>query len=387
MGWLRRLNHFLERRWVTPAYAGVLLLGMTLFLFAAAVNSMAGWLYVITGMILGLLIVAAILPPRHLRGIVLERAPVAPVHVGDRLRLHLYVTNATTSPRNSLQVIDRLPRALWSPTQSQPPQQAIAEILPHHTYDWQYDLIPHRRGVYDWQWVSLRTASPLGLFWCQRQVSVPSQLVVYPQVLQLHQCPLLDQLGQELSQDWRDRQHHLHVAQEGITRSLRPYRWGDPLRLVHWRTSARYGELRVREFDTFSGGNTITIALDTTRRWQEEDFEQAVIAAASLYVYSQQQQIPVQFWSAATGMVHGQAAVLRTLADIQPQATVAPYPIDPILWLTSESSTLDQLPPGSVTLLWGSQALPPQPRILYIHGDRPLSLQLQASPSTCYVPL
>jgi len=379
MPWLRRLNQFLERRWVTPAYAGLLLLGLNIFLFAAAVNSMAGWLYVITGLILGLLVVAAILPPRHLRGLVLERGAVEPVYAGDRLRLSLLVTNATSSLRSGLQVWDRLPRALWSPIQGEHPQQAIAEILPRDTYCWQYELTPQRRGVYTWQQVSVRTASPLGLFWCQRQMSVPTQLVVYPQVLPLQRCPLLDQLGQELSQDWRDRQHHLHVAQEGITRSLRPYRWGDPLRLVHWRTSARYGELRVREFDTFSGGNAITIALDTRPHWQDDDFEQAVIAAASLYVYSQQQQIPVQFWSAATGIVRGKTAVLRTLAEIQPRPEIPNYPIDPLLWLTATCPAPDQLPPGSVTLLWCIQPPSRQSGILCIDCDRSLALQLQTS--------
>lgn len=379
MAWLHRLNQFLERRWVTPAYAGLLLLGMNLFFFAAAVNSMAGWLYVITGIVLGLLVSAAILPPQQLRGLLVEREATAPVHVGDCLRLSLLITNANRTPRSGLQVIDRVPRPLWCPSQHEYPQQAIAEILPHQTYCWQYELTPPRRGIYNWQQVSLRTASPLGLFWCQRQVSAPQQVVIYPQVLHLQQCPLLDQLGQELSQEWRDRQHHLRVAHEGITRSLRPYRWGDPLRFVHWRTSARYGELRVREFDTFSGGNAITIALDTCSHWQEDDFEQAVIAAASLYVYSQQQQIPVQFWSPTTGIVRGQAAVLRTLAELQPQATSAPYPIDPILWLTPVASTLKQLPAGSVTLLWDMPSPLPQQAVLYIDRNRPLGLQLQGS--------
>jgi hypothetical protein len=42
-------------------------------------------------------------------------------------------------------------------------------------------------------------------------------------------------------------------ATEGITRALRPYRWGDPIRLVHWRTSARFGDLRIRELEVTLG--------------------------------------------------------------------------------------------------------------------------------------
>ncbi|URR34367.1 DUF58 domain-containing protein [Thermosynechococcus sp. HN-54] len=378
---LRRLSQSLEERWVTPAYAGLLLLGMNLFLFAAAINSMAGWLYVITGIIFGLLLVAAILPPRYLRGLVLERAKLDPVHAGDRLRLTVLLTNATQKPRHNLQVIDPVPRALWSATQREAPQQAIERLPPQETITWQYDLIPPRRGIYEWQQLILRTAAPLGLFWCRRAFPVPQQVVVYPQVLQLQQCPLLDQLGQEISQEWRDRQHHLHVAQEGITRALRPYRWGDPLRLVHWRTSARYGELRVREFDTFSGGNAVTVALDTRPHWSGEDFEQAVIAAASLYLYSLQQKIPVQFWSPATGMLHGQSTVLRELAAIAPCPTLAEYPLDSLVWLTSDWASPDSLPVGSFTVLWGEPPPRRQGGFLWIDRDRPLGMQLQAAVS------
>jgi uncharacterized protein (DUF58 family) len=55
-------------------------------------------------------------------------------------------------------------------------------------------------------------------------------------------------------------------ATEGITRSLRPYRWGDPTRLIHWRTSARYGELRVRELEKVTTDQEVLIGLDTMAR-------------------------------------------------------------------------------------------------------------------------
>nr|WP_231939937.1 DUF58 domain-containing protein [Dolichospermum compactum] len=57
-----------------------------------------------------------------------------------------------------------------------------------------------------------------------------------------------------------------------LLRSLRPYRINDPTRLIYWRTSARYGELRVRELEVITGGQEILIAIDSSFQWQQELF-------------------------------------------------------------------------------------------------------------------
>ncbi|NJO50369.1 MAG: DUF58 domain-containing protein, partial [Leptolyngbyaceae cyanobacterium RM2_2_4] len=57
----QQINHWLETRWVKPAFSGWLLAGLSLFFFAAATNTMAGWLYVISGVIFALLAIATIL--------------------------------------------------------------------------------------------------------------------------------------------------------------------------------------------------------------------------------------------------------------------------------------------------------------------------------------
>jgi uncharacterized protein (DUF58 family) len=55
--------------------------------------------------------------------------------------------------------------------------------------------------------------------------------------------------------------------------SLRPYRISDPTRVIHWRTSAPYGELRVPELEIITGGQEVITALDSAANWQEEQFE------------------------------------------------------------------------------------------------------------------
>jgi len=344
---IHRLTQWFETRWVTPAYSGWLMAGMAIFFFTAATNTLAGWLYVISGGMIALLAIAAVLPMRVLRDMRVRRSPVAPVSVGDRLTLELWLENRSLRPKTLLLVQDGLPIAL-----GQPAKTAIELIAVGETYRWIYDIPTARRGVYRWQTVQLRTAAPLGLFWCRRDRLAKALAVVYPTVLPLSQCPLMDSMGLDSNrQRLSDRQ--MHAATEGLTRTLRPYRWGDSIRMVHWRTSARYGELRVRELETYTGGEAIVIALDSGAEWEPEDFEQAVIAAASLYFYAGQHQVQVSLWTAATGQIQGEAIVLEALAATQPGEPMAVRGTNlPLVWLTPNPESLGTLPPGSRWLLW-----------------------------------
>ena len=333
---------------------------------------MAGWLYVISGISFALLGLAAVLPARSLLGIAVNRQPIQPVGAGDQLTIELEIENQTTQPKTLLQVQDVLPFVL-----GQPVQTAIEIILAQASHRWTYYHPAKTRGVYRWQTVQLRTATPLGLFWCRRRRDVPAKAVVYPQVLPLTTCPLIDEMGQEDRRgDLRGRP--LTSATEGLTRSLRPYRQGDPTRLIHWRTSARYGELRVRELEVVNGSQEIIICLDSAATWEQDSFEQAVIAAASLYIYAQRQQMHVKLWTAFTGLVQGERSVMEALAAVNfGEDASYTLPSWPLICLSQ--SPFINLPTGSRSILWPSQLEGTVNRDLgiVIQADQTLQIQLQ----------
>ncbi len=378
MGINQQIADWLESRWVTPAYSGWLLGGIALCFFGAAINTMAGWLYVLSGVSFALLGLAAVLPARVLLGLNIRRHSIEPVSVGDELTIELQIENQTTQAKTLLQVQDLLPFVL-----GQPVQTPIETIAPKDSYKWVYYYPTQRRGVYRWHNVQLRTATPLGLFWCRRHHHVPAKAIVYPTVLPLTICPLVDELGQKDTAQVYSQQR-FQSAIEGLTRSLRPYRMGDPTRLIHWRTSARYGELQVRELEVITGGQEIIICLDTGT-WQSDNFEQAVIAAASLYFYAQRQQLNVKLWTALTGLVQGDRVVLETLAATEPgEASANNLPTNPLLWLSQNPISLSTLPSGSRWVLW-SHVSSFEPKTLVnqnypgflIQTKQPLQLQLQ----------
>ncbi|MBE9208664.1 DUF58 domain-containing protein [Nostoc sp. LEGE 06077] len=346
---IKPITNWLENRASTPTYSGWVLAGIAICFFGAAVNTMAGWLYAISGVSVALLAVAAVLPPRSLVGLTITRHFIQPVSAGDDLTVELEIHNPTPQSVSLLQVEDILPFVLGKPI-----KQAIEIISSKNSYRWVYYHPTQRRGIYRWHNVELATGAPLGLFWCRRQRDCGATAIVYPTVLPLTTCPLVDEMGLEESKKGDSINRPLQTATSGLVRSLRPYRIGDPTRLIHWRTSARYGELRVRELEVVTGGEEIVIALDSAGKWQEDDFEQAVIAAASLYFYTQRMGMPVKLWTASTSLVQGNTTVLETLAatTFSEDIRTTEAPNNPLIWLTQNPLTLYSLPQGSRWVLW-----------------------------------
>ena len=349
MNIFKPIINFLEIRACAPSYSGIVLTAIAICFFGAAINTMAGWLYVISGVSFALLVIAAVLPPRSLSGLSITRLPIAAVTAGDDLAVELEVINSTKRAVTLLQVRDMLPYILGKPI-----AEPIEIIPPRETYRWRYYYPTQQRGVYRWQNVELGTGAPFGLFWCRRQHECNARAIVYPTILPLNHCPLIDEIGAEDCRRSDPRGRPFNTATQGLTRSLRPYRIGDPMRLIHWRSSARIGDLRVRELELVTGGQEIVIALDSSNQWEAENFEQAVIAAASMYFYAHKNTMQVQLWTAATNLVRGDRLVLETLAATNPLEDTSDRepPKLPLIWLTQNPLTLSSLPPGSRWVLW-----------------------------------
>ncbi|MFN3926707.1 MAG: DUF58 domain-containing protein [Pseudanabaenaceae cyanobacterium] len=353
---MKKWWHWLETHAAVPEFSGGLLLFLAIFLFAAATNTLAGWLYVISGVSIALLLIGAFFPSRFLAELQVQRAPTAPVGVGNELYLSLQIANRGQTSKHLLEVRDVFPAGL-SPITEQ--TVVIPTIPPRTVHQWHYNIPVHRRGIYYLQPVQIATASPFGLFRSRRQFATGhTKLVVYPLILPLAQCPILEALGQEQQTRQYSPQPHRQQTTEGLTRTLRPYRWGDPMRLIHWRSSARYGDLRVRELETTSSGQEVVIALDLDPHWSGDHFEQAVMVAGTLYFYARRQQLQVQFYSSTTGLIAEDRPLLETLASIQPNSPTFQPPPLPLLVITHRPELVLQLSAGDRFILWRGLAQP-----------------------------
>jgi uncharacterized protein (DUF58 family) len=135
-----------------------------------------------------------------------------------------------------------------------------------------------------------------------------------------------------------------------------------------------------------SSGQQFMIALDTSNPWHEDDFEQAVIAAISVYTYAKKHHERVVLWTPEFGLTQGARLVQETLAKVMPTADVHPLlPQTPLIWLTSNANSLASLPEGSRFIYWPNRLATAQNRAnpipsqvgLWVDINQPLIEQLQ----------
>jgi uncharacterized protein (DUF58 family) len=140
-----------------------------------------------------------------------------------------------------------------------------------------YRLPTDRRGVFDVGPLVLSQTDPFGLFARRRTFGGVARLWVHPLT---HPVPAT-KAGSTVEMDGPMDE----TAPEGTIASqgLRPYVFGDDLRMVHWRTTARTGTLMVKKHVDTNRPQVVVLIDDRARSYATaEAFEDAVEVAASL---------------------------------------------------------------------------------------------------------
>ncbi|AGL15920.1 DUF58 domain-containing protein [Actinoplanes sp. N902-109] len=152
-----------------------------------------------------------------------------------------------------------------------------------------YPVPTSRRGVVAIGPLQITRGDPLGLLRVTRTYGGTATVWVHPRIHLLRAVPA----GMARSLDGRiDKVPHGTITFD----SLREYVVGDELRRVHWRSSAKVGELMVREqLDTSEP--TIVVLLDDRVSAHPgrdpESFEAACEAAASIIAAAVREDLPV----------------------------------------------------------------------------------------------
>jgi uncharacterized protein (DUF58 family) len=101
-----------------------------------------------------------------------------------------------------------------------------------------------RRGSYRLGALRVRTGDPFGLFSTEMVVGAPTNVVVFPEVVPLPHWRLPPS-----PIDGTTRTKRRYEAATPLVSTVRPYVRGDAINRIHWLSSARHGELHVKEFD------------------------------------------------------------------------------------------------------------------------------------------
>ncbi len=195
-------------------------------------------------------------------------------HVGDQLRATYTLRSASRLPKLWLEVHNpsTLPVAL--------PGRAIS-LGPHGERSWIARVPLLRRGHFRVDPLVVRTGDPFGFFEATASVGHGQTVIVYPRLepiprWRLHAVSL-------------EGSRSLPVRTQQTTplaTSVRPYAPGDAFNRIHWRSTARTGEIQVKEFDLEQTAD-VWLFLDLERaaqagRGDEASVEVAVRAVAAI---------------------------------------------------------------------------------------------------------
>lgn len=185
-----------------------------------------------------------------------------------------------------------------------------------------YRLPTTRRGIFDVGPVEVTRRDPFELFRISRRHGETERIWVYPRVLGFRPLPT-------------GRTRHLEgpssdVSPQGnITfHRLREYVEGDDLRLVHWRSTARTGQLVVKHNVDTSQPYTVVLLDTRASRYPAasvEPFEAAVDVAASVVVNSAADKAPVELRLTDGSAIGGPrlrdaTPLVDVLTGVQPEA-------------------------------------------------------------------
>lgn len=275
---------------------------MSVVLFAVASNTQSGWQYIISSFLMALVIIGFIAPFLSLRNLSVAKSVPSTLYVGTDSTVELSVINHSQFRKTFFDIQDTplITRADFEfvvnrfdlrsffikKVQSlfvykEFTSRLFLKTLPaRKRVCFSYDFSPSKRGVFKTGAINLSSSSPLGLFSVSKSFNSMAEIVVYPMV-------------HDIRGGWINRVAHRSVMSEfsysyiptsipGTTRGLRGYVPGDSPRHIHWPTSAKTGNLLVREFEIESSG-FVYIVLDSCSEYESEEyFELAVSAVASM---------------------------------------------------------------------------------------------------------
>jgi uncharacterized protein (DUF58 family) len=186
---------------------------------------------------------------RRLRG---QRWIAGPIFAGTPVSVTLELLNPERSSLSSLRLGDGQgeARMAWLL-----PQLGAGEMrrLTHH-------VTLTTRGRRRWGAFCISTGYPFGLVRWQRTLAPDEEVIVLPQLGHLHRGQLRRCLPPSGLSNERDAQQaRRHPTAQGEFHGLRAFRSGDSPRWIHWRTSARCGELMVREFEDVPNENLVVV--------------------------------------------------------------------------------------------------------------------------------
>ncbi len=223
------------------------------------------------------------------------------VFVGETIDLSVRVSNRKFLPLAWIKIDDRFPATLPPVNKALAPSHIpLTGYLANHAAlgaferaRWNYQLKCDQRGFYTLGPARLRSGDLFGLFEREWESPRTDRLIVYPRIAPLEDwgLPPKDPLGEVKAR--------VPIFDDASRpRGVRDYRPDDALKHIHWRATARRGELQVKLYDpTINYQWVLFVNVSTFERiWHGVDaelLERVISLAASLANFAVEQKYSV----------------------------------------------------------------------------------------------
>jgi len=264
-------------------------MGWVLFCLILA-SAIAGLIWhgrtlLLTGSLLLIVASGMVLPHLAIRGLSVGLLPFSNRgQVGNPLRLRLHFQNSNwfawgTTIIRIAQQLPGQPKPDWI-------EHMVGRLKRRSESPETITIEPTTRGYLPSQPLELLTRFPFGLTTAKRTISLPTKVIVWPEVVPM---------GSSLAGAKFAGRHSLEsnsgtYGEEGDISGPRPYRPGESLRRVHWRHTARTGQLIVCDRESTSSRNLRILlrvsSLEKPTPEERQAKEIAICLAASMVAES-----------------------------------------------------------------------------------------------------
>lgn len=213
------------------------------------------------------------------------------VFFGETVNLEIGIANLKILPVPWLHIQDEVPEELTflkgstAPTHK-PSRMTLPNFLSlgwYHRITRRYPIQCLRRGYFSFGPATIRSGDLFGFFNKQLTEDKVDNLLVYPRIVPL------ESLGIPSRNPFGDMRVRRHLFQDPVrVATTREYQYGDPLKHIHWKATARLRRLQSRVFEPTTSVD-LTIFLDQRTGDAsifggpiQQELETAIIVAASV---------------------------------------------------------------------------------------------------------
>ncbi|HAN97541.1 MAG TPA: hypothetical protein DCQ98_09005 [Planctomycetaceae bacterium] len=264
------------RRAITVTREGWYYLFILAFVVGGAVMRQINPLFALSGLMVAPLLLNWRIAAVQLRSMRVDRRLPPRIAAGESLAVDLSIRNDRSGLDTwQLRVIERIRWIGEKRSREDRVEVLVPIVAADHEVDTSYRTVLLRRGRYRFEPPIIGSAFPFGLIAASRRLDGDDQLLVSPRVGRLgpawRRAVRADRTGAQGASYRRG-------AADGDFYSLREYRRGDPIRSIHWRSSAKLGELMVRQVEQRSD-RQVALLVDL---WIPETFDDQDLDAVEL---------------------------------------------------------------------------------------------------------